>query len=34
MKVYYNPKLKELARKLRKNSALAEVLLWQKLRNK
>jgi len=34
MKVYYNPKLKELARKLRKNSALAEVLLWQKLRNR
>ena len=34
MKVFYNPKLKELARKLRKNSALAEVLLWQKLRNR
>jgi len=34
MKVYYNPKLKELARKLRKDSTLAEVLLWQKLRNK
>ena len=30
----YNPKLKELARQLRKNSTLAEVLLWQKIKNK
>ncbi|MFH0947894.1 MAG: endonuclease domain-containing protein [Elusimicrobiota bacterium] len=34
MKVYYNPKLKELARKLRNNSTLSEVLLWQQLKNK
>ena len=30
----YNPKLKELARQLRKNSTLAEVLLWQKIKQK
>ena len=30
----YNPKLKELARQLRKNSTLAEVLLWQKIKNR
>jgi len=29
----YNPKLKEYARQLRKNSTLAEVLLWQNLKN-
>ncbi|MBL7148427.1 MAG: endonuclease domain-containing protein [Nanoarchaeota archaeon] len=34
MKVYYNPKLKELARKLRKNMTLAEVLLWNQLKRK
>jgi len=34
MKIYYNPRLKELARQLRKNSTLAEVLLWRKLRGK
>jgi very-short-patch-repair endonuclease len=34
MKIHYNPKLKKLARELRKNSTLAEVLLWQRLRNK
>lgn len=34
LKVYYNPKLKEFARKLRKNSTLSEVLLWQHLKNK
>jgi len=30
----YNPKLKELARKLRKDSTFGEVLLWTKLKNK
>ena len=34
MKVYYNPKLKELARKLRKNMTLSEVLLWNQLKKK
>jgi very-short-patch-repair endonuclease len=30
----YNPKLKELARKLRQNMTLSEVLLWQDLKGK
>ena len=30
----YNPKLVPLARELRNNSTLSEVLLWMKLRNK
>jgi very-short-patch-repair endonuclease len=30
----YNPKLKEFARKLRKNSTLSEILLWKKIKNK
>lgn len=30
----YNPRLVPLARKLRNNSTLSEVLLWKKLRNK
>ena len=30
----YNPELKELARQLRNNSTLGEVLLWKKLRAK
>lgn len=30
----YNPKLKELAQQLRKNMTLAEVLLWNKLKQK
>lgn len=30
----YNPKLKVLARQLRKNSTLSEVLLWQKIKQK
>ena len=30
----YNPKLKEIARTLRNNSTLGEILLWKKLRNK
>ena len=34
MKIYYNPWLKPLAQKLRKNSTLSEVLLWQELKGK
>jgi very-short-patch-repair endonuclease len=30
----YNPKLKELAKQLRKNSTLSEVLLWGKIKGK
>ncbi|WP_172916253.1 endonuclease domain-containing protein [Capnocytophaga canimorsus] len=30
----YNPKLKEFARTLRKNSTLSEVLLWKQIKNK
>ena len=30
----YNPALRELARKLRKESTLSEILLWQKIKNK
>ncbi|NAY91700.1 DUF559 domain-containing protein [Muricauda sp. JGD-17] len=30
----YNPKLKEFAKQLRKNSTLSEVLLWQKLKQR
>lgn len=30
----YNPKLKILARQLRNNSTLSEVLLWQKIKGK
>jgi very-short-patch-repair endonuclease len=30
----YNPKLKELARDLRNNSTLGEVILWKKLKGK
>ncbi len=29
----YNPKLKEYARELRKNSTLSEVLLWKNIKN-
>jgi very-short-patch-repair endonuclease len=32
MKIYYNPKLKPLARKLRKDSTLSEVLLWNEIK--
>lgn len=32
MKIRYNPKLKALARELRKNSTLSEVLLWTHLK--
>ena len=31
---WYNPKLKEKARELRKNSTLSEVLLWNRLKKK
>ena len=30
----YNPKLKQLARDLRNNSTLSEVLLWKNIKNK
>ncbi len=30
----YNPKLKEFARKLRKNSTIAEILLWKVIKGK
>ncbi len=30
----YNPHLNELARKLRNNSTLAEVLLWKRIKNR
>ena len=32
--IHYNPKLKELARKLRKNSTLSEVIMWSHLKGK
>jgi len=32
--VPYNPKLRQLAKNLRKNSTLSEVLLWNKLKRK
>jgi len=32
MKIYYNPRLKELARQLRNNSTKSEIRLWQKLK--
>lgn len=32
MKIYYNPKLKQLARNLRNDSTLAEILLWNELK--
>jgi len=34
MKLYYNPKLKKLARKLRNNMSPPEVLLWNQLKGK
>lgn len=34
MRVHYNPRLKELARTLRNNSTLSEVLLWNHLKGK
>ncbi|OAM92833.1 Very-short-patch-repair endonuclease [Pelosinus fermentans] len=32
--ISYNPKLKELAKQLRQNSTLSEILLWQQLKGK
>jgi very-short-patch-repair endonuclease len=32
--IKYNPKLKETARQLLKNSTLSEILLWQKIKGK
>jgi very-short-patch-repair endonuclease len=32
--ISYNPKLKKLARELRKNSTLAEVLLWKNIKGR
>ena len=34
MIIRYNPKLKEIARKLRKNSTRTEIYLWNELKNK
>ena len=34
MKITYNPKLKELAKKLRNDSTRAEIKLWKELKNK
>lgn len=34
MKIYYNPKLIPLARKLRNNSTRSEILLWEELKNR
>ena len=34
MKMHYNPKLKELAKNLRKNSTLSEIILWNHLKGK
>ena len=34
MKIQYNPKLKKLAEKLRKESTLSEVLLWNEIKGK
>ena len=33
-RIPYNPKLKEFAKYLRKNSTLAEILLWNKIKGK
>jgi very-short-patch-repair endonuclease len=32
MKIYYNPKLKPLARRLRNESTVSEILLWEELK--
>jgi very-short-patch-repair endonuclease len=34
MKIYYNPKLKQKARELSKNSTLSEILLWNNLKGR
>jgi very-short-patch-repair endonuclease len=33
-KIHYNPKLKDIARKLRNNSTRAEIILWNHLKGK
>jgi very-short-patch-repair endonuclease len=32
--IWYDPKLKELARKLRKESTLSEILLWKEIKGR
>ena len=32
--IYYNPKLKQLAKELRNNSTLAEIILWKRIKGK
>jgi len=34
MKIHYNPKPKQLARRLRNESTLSEILLWEELKNR
>lgn len=34
MKIFYNPKLKQKARELRKNSTKAEIKLWNYLKRR
>ncbi len=34
MKIYYNPKLKQLARNLRNKSTLAEILFWNHVKRR
>jgi very-short-patch-repair endonuclease len=34
MKIYYKQYLKDISRKLRKNSTLAEILLWNELKSR
>ena len=34
MKIYYDPKLKKLARELRNNSTLAEIMLWNEIKGR
>lgn len=34
MKIYYDPKLKQLARELRNNSTLAEIMLWNEIKGR
>ena len=34
MKIYYNPKLKQLSRNLRNQSTLSEILMWNELKGR
>ncbi len=34
MKIYYNPKLKQLSRNLRNQSTLSEILMWKELKGR